>query len=181
MVERKELVKSDVKHKEASHFYHLKTTHAPRLQNWKHEFDCANIYIALQTLDLIHTWQYEASQEFLDLGLMPDRTSILLIDGKPLIVFWEMDEGTMKHSRVSEKIPKYKTLFQRHPDAPSICVICAPTITRTKNILHKDVLPQGYVKQFLGCEYSRLLNDPLSECLYQPIELEKPISFRDLV
>lgn len=181
MVERKEVRKKDVKHRDASNFYFLKGVKEPSIQSWKHEFDCANIYTSLSTLDLIHTWQYLPSKEYIDLGFMPDRTSILLIDGKPLIAFWEMDEGTMKHSRVSQKIPGYINLFKRHPEFPAICVFVAPTIIRIENILQRDVLPQGYVKQFAGCEYSRLVNEPLSPCLLLPKQLNNPVSFQELM
>ncbi len=116
MVSEKVLEKHDVKHKEARPFYFLPSTDAPRIQSWRHEWDAANLYVALQ--DYVKFWTYQQNKEYLSLGFMPDRSSVLEIDGKPLVVFWERDEGTMKHEKVSQKIPGYIKLLRQRQDYP---------------------------------------------------------------
>jgi hypothetical protein len=76
-------------------------------QSYKHESDCASVYMAYALAGMAWDW---GKVEFKNDKLFPDRF-MELQDGP--VIYWEIDRGTEDYERIGEKIDKYLALRQK--------------------------------------------------------------------
>jgi hypothetical protein len=161
-------------------FFYRPWVQGPKQQSYKHERDAANLYVKLYREGILVKWFWEPHEEYLEFGLKPDRASVIKIDDKPRIIFWEIDRGTEVHQTIKEKVPKYIELSRRRPENRFNVIFTVPTITRADNILKNDLQPYKRGTQFLVGEYSRVLNDPLDAVYRSPVDTETYLKLADL-
>lgn len=172
---KKRLIESKRPHQNAPIFYFLPHVIAPSVINYSHEMECANLYVSYRLTGALEQWYWEPHDEYLKLGLKPDRVS--RIGGK--IIFWEVDMGTYPLDRLHEKVEKYIALSKRHPDQ-RFNVIFTASKGRARNILF-DVL-DGYKRgnQFLVGEQTKVLESPLEPVFASPLRPNQALSIADL-
>lgn len=133
-------------------FWHLPKTKALNLHNWQHEKMCSDLYVSLETTGLLQRWEYEAHEEYLRIGLKPDR--VCLFNGK--IFFIEADNGTEVLSTIQEKGVKYRQLSNLHRDRRFWVIFITIGKRRLENIL--SVLPKDRGAMFQAILYKDLLD-----------------------
>lgn len=162
-------------HQNAPLFFHLSETKAPTLQGFQHELAAANLYVAYETTGKLEQWYTEPHEEYLSIGLKPDRASV--IDGR--IVFWEVDRGTEILAVIREKVERYIRLSQLHPERRFYVVFSAPK-GRAKSILLDVLTDFRRGNQFLACDQARVTATPLEPVFAGPVDPAQPISIADL-
>ena len=160
--------------KEAPHFYQLPTVKAPSIVNWRHEKDCADLYVSLYLTGQLKIWQYDNAMEN---GLRPDRISH--IAGK--MIFWEIDRSTEVHAKIKDKLPRYDELYQLHRDQIFYVIFTAPTKERAKNILLSDLTPVNRGFRYLVGVHNSIVNDPLGKVFVSPKDPARFLSFDELM
>ncbi len=162
-------------HQNAPQFFHLPETKAPTLQGFQHELAAANIYVAYDTTGKLEQWHWEPHEEYLNIGLKPDRVSS--IDGK--IIFWEVDRGTEVLAVIREKVERYIQLSKLHPER-RFHVAFAASKGRAKSILLDVLMNYRRGNQFLACDQSRVLASPLDPVFASPLDPAQALSITDL-
>jgi hypothetical protein len=152
----------------------IKVPKAPSIINWKHEFDCGNLYTSLWLTGLLDAWWYD---QIMESGVKPDRVSHF----KGKLIFWEVDRGTEIHSKVESKLPMYLDLYRQRPDQVFYVIFTAPTKKRAKNILMDDLLPVNRGFRFLVALHDDVLNTPLNPIFVSPKQPDSYLSIDDLM
>ncbi len=160
-------------HQNAPLFFHLPDVKAPSLHSFQHEKECADIYVAYY--ELIQAWYWQAHEEYLRIGLKPDRSSI--IDGK--LIFWEIDRGTEVLAIIRDKVEKYIKLSTMHPDQ-RFHVIFTASRGRAKSILLDVLLDIRSKVWFYVGDHSRVIATPLEPVFASPIRPATPVSIGEL-
>lgn len=156
-------------------YFHLPDIIGLRNTNHEHERACADLYVTYHLTWSLQFWESLPNEEYLALGLKPDRSSI--IDGR--IIFWEVDKGTETLPVIEKKIERYIELSARHPDR-RFHVVFTATKRRARSIL-MDVLPafkRG--DQFLVAEHQSVIERPYEGVFVSPKDPEKWLSIHDL-
>lgn len=169
------LIRATRIHQNAPIFYHLPETKAPTLQGFQHELAAANIYVAYQTTGKLEQWHAEPHEEYLSIGLKPDRASV--IGGR--IVFWEVDRGTEVLAVIRAKVERYIQLSRLHPERRFYVAFSAPK-GRAKSILLDVLLDFRRGNQFLACDHSRVVAAPLEAVFAGPVDPAQALSLADL-
>jgi hypothetical protein len=172
---KKRLIEAKRPHQNTPIFYYLPDRIAPNVINYSHELECANLYVAYQLTGSLEQWHWEPHEEYLNLGLKPDRVS--RIAGK--IIFWEVDMGTYPLERLHEKVEKYIALSKRHPDH-RFHVIFTASKGRARNILFDVLADYKRGNQFLVGEHTRVLEAPLEPVFASPLQPNKALSIAEL-
>lgn len=164
-MEKDGLVKKTKLIQNAPIFYSLPKIKALNLHNFRHEYFCADIYVAYETTGLLEDWgkpeHYPDYNEYVKLGVKPDRLSV--INGK--IIFWEIDRGTEILKKIRIKAEKYLALSKRHPEH-KFFVIFSASPGRAKSILLGVLKDFRTWKVWFYCaSQERISADPLGEIL----------------
>jgi hypothetical protein len=139
-------------------FFQLPDVKAPSVHSYQHEHACAEIYVSYATTGKLQYWNYGFDEEMKDLGLKPDRTSI--INGQ--IVFWEVDRGTETLPVIQNKLERYIKLSRNHQ--PFLVVFTASARRATSMM----TLFQKARCRFYTAEFEQVLSNPLGEILLCP-------------
>lgn len=148
-------------------FFSLPKTKAVNAHNYKHEHDCAGLYVAYENTGLLNEWgrveEFPDYEEYKRLGLAPDRLSVIGIK----IVFWEVDRGTEVLAKIEEKVEKYVKLSKLHGH---FTVVFTSTKGRAKSILTEVLLPVRSRAHFFVADYEQVISHPLEAVFVSPID-----------
>lgn len=176
-------------------YFFLPSVKAPTPFIHTHERSCADIFTAYEFTGQLQKWGapegFSDYQEYVKLGLRPDRISI--IAGK--IVFWEIDTGSENYDTVSDKIPRYVELSRRHYEyrfhvvfTTADCyrsrngkkVLRQSSRTRAKRLL-LDLIDYKRGNQFIVGQHQEIINDPLGAVFASPLTPEKLVSLSEIM
>ena len=156
-------------------YFHLPEVIGLKNTSHIHERACADLYVSLHLTCNPPFWDATPAEEYLALGLKPDRSSI--VEGR--IIFWEVDKGTETHAVIRGKFEKYVELSANHPDR-RFYVVFTGSKGRVKEIL-TEVLPEfRRGNQFLVAEHNSVVERPLEPVLVSPVDPMKWLSIADL-
>ena len=156
-------------------YFHVPQVIGLRNTNHEHERACADLYVTYTLTWNVRFWESVPHEEYLELGLKPDRVSN--IDGR--IIFWEVDKGTETLAVIRKKVERYIDLSKLHPDR-RFHVIFTATKARAKSIL-LDVLPDfKRGNQFLVAEHQSVIERPYENVFVSPLDPAKWLSIVDL-
>lgn len=176
-------------------YFFLPSTKAPTVFSHAHERSCADIYVSYETTGRLQKWAvpeaFEDYGEYVKVGLRPDRISI--VAGK--IVFWEIDRGTEDYETVSDKIPLYIRLGERHRDHRFHVVFTTKDYYRYKNgkrVLRQssqtrakrillDLMEFKRGNQFIVGQHDTVITDPLGAVFASPLAPERLISIAEIM
>lgn len=156
-------------------YFHLPHIKGLRNTNHEHQRACADLYVTYSLTGNLRFWEHVPHEEYLELGLKPDRVSH--IEGR--IIFWEVDKGTETLNVIRKKVERYIDLARCHPDKRFYVVFTA-TRGRAKSIL-VDVLPDfRRGNQFLVAEHKSVIERPYDAVFVSPLDPAKWLSITDL-
>lgn len=174
-------------------FFFLPGTKAPT-EKYHHERSCAELYVACEITGLLTEWgtpeRFEDYREYVKLGLLPDRISIL----DNTLIFWEVDEGSENYETVSDKIPRYVSLSRKHPAHRFHVIFTTQDCYRSKNakrVLRQsararakrillDLMEFKRGNQLLVGQLSEIVKDPLGRVFASPLNPESFVSLDDM-
>jgi len=156
-------------------YFHTPDVIGLRNTSHEHERAAADLYVTYQLASMIKFWESVPADEYLELGLKPDRASTL--EGR--IIFWEVDKGTETLNVIRKKVERYIELSKLHPNN-RFYVIFTATRERARSIL-LDVLP-AYKRgdQFLVAEHRSVVERPTEAVFVSPKDPNKWLSIYDL-
>lgn len=154
--------------------FHLPTITAPNIHNWAHELHAGDIYVALETAEILKKWLYDF--EGFPVSLEPDRGAVLEA-GVPII--WEADEDSEGMPEIISKVERYSA-FAQSSGKKFYVVFSATTKERAKKI-YTDALYRFRGGQFLAVHKDRLISDPTSPVLASPKDYSRGFSLLELV
>jgi len=156
-------------------YFHTADTIGLRNTNHEHERACADLYVTYCLSWNLNFWETVPHEEYLELGLKPDRASKI----EDRIIFWEVDKGTETLAVIRKKVERYIALSNQHPGR-KFYVIFTASKGRAQSIL-LDVLPEfRRGNQFLVGVHESVVQNPYDAVFKTPVAPEKWLSILDL-
>ena len=156
-------------------YFHYPQTIGLRNTSHEHERACADLYVTYSLTWNINFWESVPHEEYLELGLKPDRSSI--IDSR--IIFWEVDKGTETLAVIRKKVERYIELSQLHPER-RFHVIFTASKARARSILLDVLPPFKRGNQFLVADHLSVVEQPYEPVFVSPLDPTKWLTLLDL-
>ena len=156
-------------------YFHTPQVIGLRNTTHEHERACADVYVTYHLSWTVRFWETVPADEYLQLGLKPDRAST--IEGR--IIFWEVDKGTETLSVIRKKVERYIQLSQLHPNQ-KFYVIFTASKDRARSILLDVLPPFKRGNQFLVAEHKSVVERPMEAVFVSPLDPTKWLSIFDL-
>jgi hypothetical protein len=152
-------------------YYCLPKIRALSRFNHLHERLCADLYVAYETSGQLSHWEKpEDYDEYVELGLKPDRAMVLK-DGT--LCFWEVDRGGEPYKTIRSKVEKYIKLSQLHPGKRFHVIFTTIDDKQTAKSRCAAILDllEEYKRgdQFLTTPHAWALNEPLGQVFLSPL------------